>query len=561
MKKVWKTHKKIFIAAGVLLVIAVIALAALTLPKTQETETVYRETAVQKGELTVGIETSGSVEIGTQQQTFDLDLSEYVSSVSSSSAGASGGMPGGGMTGGAGGSSGGGDPFSQLASLMGGGANNSGESNTMEIAEICATVGEVVNVGDVIYRLTDDSVMDIREQLENDVSSAKADLDTLEAENKISAVSARNTYELSSSYNGYAQSQYDQTLYEAEKRVSDLEEEVAQYQEDLITRQEELALLQDEFELVDETAKAFKWSVDHVNASENTSLYIEYENQRESAQKNADSLDSSIDQTETMIENTQDQLDDLMIQLAQAKRDLEAAKLSAKETYDLSMLSYRTAKETYDVTCGYLEYNHKQQQDDYDEAIEKLNEFDTNISGGAVVAEYTGTITELPLAVGDTISTGTSLMTVYDETETTITVSIDDEDIKSLTEGGNVNISFTAYPDTVFRGVISDIDDAETDSDGDTTYPVTVSISGDVSGLYAGMTGDLTFITKETQEVIYVSNRAIFRDGTRSYVKVNENGKIVEKDVTTGFSDGENVEIKEGLSEGDVVLIESKVNG
>ena len=58
-----------------------------------------------------------------------------------------------------------------------------------------------------------------------------------------------------------------------------------------------------------------------------------------------------------------------------------------------------------------------------------------------------------------------------------------------------------------------------------------------------------------------MSNRAIFRDGTRSYVKVrDENGSIVEKDVTTGFSDGVNVEITEGLSQGDTVLIESKVS-
>ena len=75
------------------------------------------------------------------------------------------------------------------------------------------------------------------------------------------------------------------------------------------------------------------------------------------------------------------------------------------------------------------------------------------------------------------------------------------------------------------------------------------------------MTGEVTFVTKETQKVIYVSNRAIFREGTRSYVKVrDEAGKIQEKDVVTGFSDGVNVQITEGLAEGDIVLIESKVS-
>lgn len=75
------------------------------------------------------------------------------------------------------------------------------------------------------------------------------------------------------------------------------------------------------------------------------------------------------------------------------------------------------------------------------------------------------------------------------------------------------------------------------------------------------MTGDVTFITKESEQVTYISNRAIIRTGTKSYVKVkDDSGKIVKKEVVTGFSDGVNVEIVEGLSEGDVVLIESKVN-
>ena len=36
-------------------------------------------------------------------------------------------------------------------------------------------------------------------------------------------------------------------------------------------------------------------------------------------------------------------------------------------------------------------------------------------------------------------------------------------------------------------------------------------------------------------------------------------GRIQKIEVVTGFSDGNNVEIKKGLSQGDVVLIESKV--
>lgn len=551
MKKIVLQHKKKFLTALFLLLIGCIILSVSLFSEDNKTETTYRETEVIKGELTVGIETSGSVEIGTKEQTFDLDLSEYVSSSSGSGSMNVGGMEPGGM------GFGGGQTFLSLPQA---GNATSGDSNTLTILEACVTEGEKIEVGDVIYRLTDDSILDIREQLANDVSSAKADLDTLEAENKISAVSVKNTYDVSTAYGSYAGQEYDQSIYAAEKQVTDLEKEVEEYEEDLAERQEELALLKEEFSMVNETAEAFKWSVDHMDPDEETDLYLDYENKRETAQKNADQLESSIEQTETMIENTTDQLEDLNTQLAQARRELESTKLSAEQTRQLHLLSYQTSQETYDITTGYLDYNYEKQQDEYAEVQEKLDEFDSVISENTIVAQYNGIVTELPLEPGDVISTGTSLITVYDETDTTITVSIDETDIKSLEEGGNVNISFTAYPDAIFRGTISEIGDAETDSDGNTTRPVTVSVSGDVSGLYAGMTGDLTFITRETEEVLYVSNRAIFRDGSRSYVKIRENGTVTEKDVSTGFSDGENVEIKEGLSEGDIVLIESKVN-
>ena len=108
---------------------------------------------------------------------------------------------------------------------------------------------------------------------------------------------------------------------------------------------------------------------------------------------------------------------------------------------------------------------------------------------------------------------------------------------------------------------ITEVSDAEYDSSlGAVYYTVTVTVQGDVSGLYEGMTGDVTFVTKEMRQVCYVSNRAVFREGTKSFVKVrDEGGNIVKQEVTTGFSDGINVEIITGLSEGDIVLIESKV--
>ena len=51
----------------------------------------------------------------------------------------------------------------------------------------------------------------------------------------------------------------------------------------------------------------------------------------------------------------------------------------------------------------------------------------------------------------------------------------------------------------------------------------------------------------------------IFAGNTYNYIWDDE-GKIVKKEVVTGFSDGVNVESIEGVSEGEIVLIESRVS-
>ena len=86
------------------------------------------------------------------------------------------------------------------------------------------------------------------------------------------------------------------------------------------------------------------------------------------------------------------------------------------------------------------------------------------------------------------------------------------------------------------------------------------SNTGDISGIYSGMTGQASFGVQSEDDVLYVSNQAVYQDGTEIYVQILEdNGEITKQKVTTGFSDGRNVEIVSGLEEGQKVIIESKV--
>lgn len=67
-------------------------------------------------------------------------------------------------------------------------------------------------------------------------------------------------------------------------------------------------------------------------------------------------------------------------------------------------------------------------------------------------------------------------------------------------------------------------------------------------------------MTEQTEDVLYVSRRAIITENDKTYVKVKTtDGNIVKKEITTGLSDGSNIEISGDIAEGDTVLIESSI--
>ena len=177
------------------------------------------------------------------------------------------------------------------------------------------------------------------------------------------------------------------------------------------------------------------------------------------------------------------------------------------------------------------------------------------------MSEYTGTITAVGATAGSTLSTSTTLATFQNAEAVTMTVSVAQDDISTIKVGLPAVLELSAYEGETYKGSVTKIATSTTNTRSSTVnYPVTVTLSGDVSKIYAGMTGNLTFITKEVTNILYVSNKAISLEGTRSYArKKNNDGTTTRVEVTTGFSDGYQVEIVSGLNKGDIVLIESQV--
>lgn len=526
-----KNKKSVVIGAGVLSAALAAGAAAVCLTAAKKDESVYKETTVAYGSLTVGITEEGSVSVGTVIQEFDLDISEYSGSTQSS--------------------------FQSGPMMPGGGLSASSSGRRLEVEAVYVSVGQQVAKGDPVLRLTQESIDDIREELAADEEDARLAYESLTVRQQKSAQEASHIYEQNRLYGETASMEYEETLYELRRAAEDAQEALTDAQEKLADLQEELQETQEDYE---EALHYLKEATAAIESESDTYWYLKNEESREQAKKTAEDEEDKIERLEDEIVAKQQETVSLLKAYNEACIAYQTGEAEASAQYEKRMLNANRAGEIYGIATDQIAYEAKTAQEDYEDASEKLRAFDAYIVDGVVLAQYEGVVTSVGVEAGDLLQNDSEIMALNNYEDITMEVSVDDDDMKSVSVGDEVKVSFGAFPDGNFSGTVSDVGDATIDSNSDISYAVTISVDGDVSGLYGGMSGEATFLTKETKEAAYVSNRAVLREGTKSYVKLrDENGEIVKREIVTGFSDGSSVEIVEGLSEGDVVLIESKV--
>ena len=548
-----RIHKKravVLYAATALILIATIVTAMIYKSKSESessANTVYREETVTKGALTVGITEEGTVTIGTTAQTLDVDISAYTGSDNTSTnswqnAGG-GGMPG---------------QQTQTTTTT----STDSDTRELEVKQVYVNVGQEIAKGDPIALLDADSVNDIKADLQADVEDAKNTYDETAASQTVSDQTAEQNYKLYSLYGDTAQSAYDTT-------VATLQDAVDSAQQDLDDANDTLQDYQDQLTEDQTNLPTFKKALENATYTANgidkeTAMYgwLTAEDSRETAQELVDNTEDEIDDLTDEIKAQNTKIAEYEIALESAKKAYELGVIEAKATMDTHIFQNQNADTYLSVSKAQNALATEEAKDDLTQAQKKLSEFNSYIQNNEIIAAENGVISAVSITAGDDLYSNSDLITVNDYDKVTATVDVSEDDIDYAKVGAEAKVNIDAFPDTVFDASVTDVGDANYDSStGTTSYEVTVTLFGDLSELYSGMTAEVTFITKDTENVLYIPNRAVTREDGKSYVKLKKaTGSIITQEVTTGFSDGTNVEVKDGLSEGDTVVIESKVD-
>ena len=203
-------------------------------------------------------------------------------------------------------------------------------------------------------------------------------------------------------------------------------------------------------------------------------------------------------------------------------------------------------------------------QASYDSLVAEHDKLESAINGdGTVTAPCDGIVSAVSYAAGDSFEADQTLVTIAKQDTVYMALSIAEEDVTGIAVGQEAEISLSAYEGQTFPAVVDSLS-VEPARSGSASVSYTVSVrmtDPNTLQIFSGMSGEATIIQKQKKDVLYLPNRTITNEnGVSTVLLKGADGTGVKTVVTTGFSDGSNVEITSGLKEGDVVLVESAVS-
>lgn len=264
------------------------------------------------------------------------------------------------------------------------------------------------------------------------------------------------------------------------------------------------------------------------------------------------------------------------------QKKLYAEKVISDADFETAQANYITAQKDLEAAKQNViasEFIVKSSQASVNEASENLRLTNVNSPVSGIVSSLK--VEKGERVVGTQQMAGTEMMTIADLSQMEVRVDVNENDIVRLSLGDTTLIDVDAYSASgkKFKGVVTSIaNTANTKASADavTEFKVKIRIlnssyqdlvqAGNRYPFRPGMTASVEIITQSKDNALSIPLAAVTtRENqldtlaggstkSKELVFVSEDGKAKVRAVKTGISDYENIEILEGLKEGDEII-------
>ncbi|MFD1884229.1 efflux RND transporter periplasmic adaptor subunit [Paenibacillus wenxiniae] len=183
----------------------------------------------------------------------------------------------------------------------------------------------------------------------------------------------------------------------------------------------------------------------------------------------------------------------------------------------------------------------------------------------SLLAPSDGTITKVSVFSGSATSAGAEAFTIVNYRDLSATIQVDEMEILKVRQGMKATLSLDALPDQTFTGHVSTIANEGSAKNGVSTFGVTIHLD-DPGNIKAGMSAQASILVQHKQNILVLPIESVIQQGNRYVVnKLSSTGgatsasspSTAEQAVTVGIHDQSQVEIVNGLKEGELVSLPS----
>lgn len=443
------------------------------------------------------------------------------------------------------------------------------EETSLYVEEVYVSNGDTVEAGTKLFKLTDESVEDAREELKNAAKDAELSYRSSVITTNQSKIQAKYTYEKAMLEASQAPQVYEDAVSELQAKVDsaksaydeaqeaynelydaitkntlrdmyEVDEKKAAYQEAhemYITMVAESGLTEEEMKSASSGSQGVSGTVTTTQSAAGAQMGRGMDKEAAAAAAYKNSVIKTIqllkeedEEAEKAYEQAQSDYEDalesaeldlktLLNKLKAAREDYEDAVLtfqkestSAKTTYELAAATQGTAQTDYETTLTSLEEALEKLQDAKEEADANLALFEELVGDGYYYIEEAGTILMIRAAEGQVLVGDDMIFAYSNPAEISVSVSVSQEDIAKLAVGDTAAVMISDAGN--YTGTITMINPiASSDSRTSVSYTVELVLEGDVSELEANLSATVMFGEMEMPEGIEMPEGMEMPDG------------------------------------------------
>ncbi len=188
-------------------------------------------------------------------------------------------------------------------------------------------------------------------------------------------------------------------------------------------------------------------------------------------------------------------------------------------------------------------------------AQQAFQEAQSGVKAAMIRSPISGTVLEIKVTVGDEANPKKPVARVTDLSALRVYAEVSGELSRKLNSGVPATITVKELPDEEFRGFLRNVYSKEAGLLRGVEHIAVFDFVNREGLAKPDMTAKVRVKIGEAKNVLAVPAGAVYKTNGRQSVKLRVNDKWRTRIVETGISDGEYIEIKFGLSEGDVVRV------